>query len=130
VTSERRSIESTVIHVTLFAIVAALILGMLANAFDAYFILGGTVTISPAEILRFRLLAATALALPVGGAIFAFVRGRWIFGILHLLAIIAVVGSAVVFAVPRDALTPPPPLPRQHSTYTPCYSGSGTCAGG
>jgi hypothetical protein len=130
-TPPERSGASTAIHVVLLVATLVFLIAMIVNSFLAYFTLGGErPTITRAEILTFYVLVGIAIVIPVAGAIWAFIRGRWVFGILHLLAILVVASAAVVFAIPHDALTPPAPLPRQHSTYTPCYSGSGTCPGG
>ena len=102
---------------------------MLWNSFIAYFTIEGDATVPGNATAIWAVLAGFAVVLPVVGAIWSFVRGRWVLGIVYLVTIVIVVAAAFIFAVPHGALNPSEP-PRGHATYTPCYSGSGTCPGG
>jgi hypothetical protein len=106
------------------------LIAMIWNSFTAYLAIEGEPVITDTQVQTYFVLASIAVAIPLGGTIWAFVRGPWVFGILHLLAILVVAGAALIFAVPHDAFSPQPRIPHGRITYTPCYSGSGTCPGG
>ena len=118
------------IHVILLVLVLPLLAALLQNFLAAYFVIEGEPHVTPDEVTTFDVLAGVGIVMTLAPAIWGFVRGRWVFGILHLVTLGIVLLAAVVLAVPHADLHPPAKQHHLPSNYTPCYSGSGSCPGG
>jgi hypothetical protein len=126
----QKSPVTTLVLVLLLVATIGVLFAMFANALSVYFVLEGTPRVTQSAIITYQVLTGFALALTIAGIVVGFARHRAGFGITNIGLFLVVLIAATVFSVPQYNSDQKPQEHHLPSNYTPCFSGSGNCAGG